>query len=47
MEYLLKVTGRLPAIRGLDYIYDDYEGGGVRSGTDNQILCLVTDVMHI
>ena len=26
MEHLLQVTGKLPAIRGLDYIHDDYAG---------------------
>ena len=26
MDYLLEKTGRLPAIRGLDYMHDDFEG---------------------
>lgn len=31
MEYISKVTGKLPAIRGLDYIHDDFEGVNKRA----------------
>lgn len=31
MDYLLKVTGKLPAIRGLDYMHDDFEGVNQRA----------------
>jgi len=31
MEYLLQTTGRLPAIRGLDFMHDDYDGVAERA----------------
>ncbi len=31
MQYILQTTGKLPAIRGLDYIHDDFEGVNKRA----------------
>ena len=31
MDYILEKTGKLPAIRGLDYIHDDFEGVNQRA----------------
>ncbi|WP_208586850.1 glycosyl hydrolase [Gracilibacillus suaedae] len=38
LDYIKEKTGRLPAIRGLDYINDDYEGVNKRSIEWFQIL---------
>ncbi len=46
MEYLLKVTGKLPAIRGLDYIHDDYEGVNKRAIRWNERGGIVTICWH-
>ena len=31
MDYILKVTGKLPAMRGLDYMHDDFDGVNQRA----------------
>lgn len=31
MDYILEKTGKLPAIRGLDYMHDDFDGANERA----------------
>ncbi|MBR6477132.1 MAG: hypothetical protein IKS85_01670, partial [Lachnospiraceae bacterium] len=46
MDYLMKVTGKLPAIRGLDFMNDDFEGVAERAIAWNEKGGLVTICWH-
>ena len=36
MDYLMDVTGKLPAIRGLDFMNDDFDGVAERAGARDE-----------
>ena len=46
IEWIQAVTGELPAIRGLDFIHDDYEGVTDRAKRWNDLGGIVTICWH-